>query len=88
MSDAIPLYKTDGVRSASGLKITKIEVIALSITLPRDFRGSVYSVPHKNALVTRIHTDHGPIGEAVNGEGAAAIQREMTEIIERDSRHC
>ena len=81
---SIPLYKTDGVRSASGLKITKIEVIALSITLPRDFRGSVYSVPQKNALVTRIHTDHGPIGEAVNGEGAAAIQREMTEIIERE----
>jgi D-galactarolactone cycloisomerase len=61
---SIPLYKTDDVRSASGLKITKIEVIALSITLPRDFRGSVYSVPQKNALVTRIHTDHGPIGEA------------------------
>ena len=81
---SIPLYKTDDVRSASGLKITKIEVIALSITLPRDFRGSVYSVPQKNALVTRIHTDHGPIGEAVNGEGAAAIQREMAEIIERE----
>ncbi|MBV8511468.1 MAG: hypothetical protein JO289_15015, partial [Xanthobacteraceae bacterium] len=59
-----------------GLKITKIEVIALSIKLPRDYRGSVYSVPQKNALVTRIYADHGPIGEAVNGEGAAAIQRE------------
>ena len=81
---SIPLHKTDDVRSASGLKITKVEVIALSITLPRDFRGSVYSVPQKNALVTRVFTDHGPVGEAVNGEGAASIQREMVEIIERE----
>jgi D-arabinonate dehydratase len=72
------------MRSAQGLKITRIEVFALSVKLPRDFRGSVYSVPQKNALVTRIHTDHGPIGEAVNGEGAAGIQREMVEIIERE----
>jgi D-galactarolactone cycloisomerase len=69
---------------ARGLKITKIEVIALSIKLPRDYRGSVYSVPQKNALVTRISTDHGPIGEAVNGEGAAAIQREMVDIINNE----
>jgi L-alanine-DL-glutamate epimerase-like enolase superfamily enzyme len=69
---------------ARGLKITKVEVIALSIKLPRDYRGSVYSVPQKNALVTRIYTDHGPIGEAVNGEGAAAIQREMVEIINNE----
>src|SRR4051794_27958114 len=65
-------------------KITRIEVIALSVKLPRDFRGSVYSVPQKNALVTRIYTDHGPVGEAVNGEGAAAIQREMADIIEQE----
>src|SRR6201990_1277935 len=69
---------------ARGLKITKTEVIALSIKLPRDYRGSVYSVPQKHALVTRIYTDHGPIGEAVNGEGAAAIQREMVEIINNE----
>ena len=25
------------------------------------------------ALITRVYTDHGPIGEAVNGEGGAAI---------------
>jgi len=74
----------DAPQQARGLKIAKVEVIALSIKLPRDYRGSVYSVPQKNALVTRIYTDHGPIGEAVNGEGAAAIQREMVEIINNE----
>jgi D-arabinonate dehydratase len=69
---------------AAALKITRIEVIALNVPLPRDFRGSVYSVPQKNALITRIHTDHGPVGEAVNGEGGAAIQREMKEIIDKE----
>ena len=37
------------------MKIEKIEAIALSVKLPRDFRGSIYSVPQKNAIVTRIH---------------------------------
>src|SRR5262249_21173942 len=67
-----------------GLKISRIEVIALNVALPRDFRGSVYSVPQKNALITRVYTDHGPTGEAVNGEGGAAIQCEMKEIIDKE----
>jgi D-galactarolactone cycloisomerase len=75
--------KARDVRPA-GIKITKVEVIALNVPLPRDFRGSVYSVPQKNALVTRVHADHGPVGECVNGEGQAAIQRDMKEIIERE----
>src|SRR5262245_25535471 len=69
---------------AAALKITRIEVIALNVPLPRDFRGSVYSVPQKNALITRVYTDHGPVGEAVNGEGGAAIQREMKAIIDKE----
>src|SRR5262245_56484037 len=69
---------------AAALRITRIEVIALNVPLPRDVRGSVYSVPQKNALITRVHTDHGPVGEAVNGEGGAAIQREMKEIIDKE----
>src|ERR1043165_3956501 len=70
--------------ASAALKIARIEVIALNVPLPRDFRGSVYSVPQKNALVTRVYTDHGPVGEAVNGEGGAAIQREMKEIIDKE----
>ena len=66
------------------MKITGIEAIALQVKLPRDFRGSIYSVPQKNAVVTRIHTDHGPLGECVNGEGEAALQKPMVEIIEQE----
>jgi D-galactarolactone cycloisomerase len=76
------LNKQPDIRA--GLKITRIEVIALNVTLPRAFRGSVYSVPQKNALITRVYTDHGPVGEAVNGEGGAAIQREMKDIIDKE----
>ena len=66
------------------MKIEKIEAIALSVKLPRDFRGSIYSVPQKNAVVTRIHTDEGLIGHCVNGEGEAAIQPQMVQIIDKE----
>ena len=51
--------------------IQSIDVTMVQIPLPRDFRGSVYSVTHKNALITRVRTHDGAIGEAVNGEGQA-----------------
>ncbi len=63
------------------MKITRVEAIALQMKLPRDFRGSIYSVPQKNAVVTRIHTDEGVLGECVNGEGEAALQKPMVDII-------
>ncbi len=66
------------------MKIEKIEAIALSIKLPRDFKGSIYSVPQKNAVVTRITTDEGLVGHCVNGEGEAAIQPQMVQIIDKE----
>jgi D-arabinonate dehydratase len=53
--------------------IESIDVTMVQIPLPRDFRGSVYSVTHKNALITRVRTRDGVVGEAVNGEGQAPI---------------
>ena len=35
----------------------------VGIALPRDFRGSVYSVTHKNALITRVRTRDGGVHE-------------------------
>ena len=66
------------------MKIAKVEAIALQVKLPRDFKGSIYSVPQKNAIVTRIQTDEGLVGECVNGEGEAALQKPMIEIIEQE----
>jgi D-arabinonate dehydratase len=51
--------------------IQSVDVTMVQIPLPRDFRGSVYSVTHKNALITRVRTRDGAVGEAVNGEGQA-----------------
>src|SRR6185369_11519816 len=53
--------------------IETIDCTMVQIALPRDFRGSVYSVTHKNALITRVRTRDGAVGEAVNGEGQAPI---------------
>ena len=53
--------------------IESIDITMVQIPLPRDFRGSVYSVTHKNALITCVRTRDGVVGEAVNGEGQAPI---------------
>ena len=65
MSTAELARTLDEAPNAGALKITRIEVIALNVALPRDFRGSVYSVPQKNALITRVYTDHGPVGRSI-----------------------
>jgi D-arabinonate dehydratase len=49
--------------------ISRIEAVLVSVPLKRDYRGSTYSVPQKNAIITRIHTDDGLVGECANGEG-------------------
>lgn len=50
-------------------KITRVEAVLVSVPLKRDFGGSTYNVPEKNAILTRIHTDDGLVGECANGEG-------------------
>jgi D-galactarolactone cycloisomerase len=62
-------------------RIEAIEVTMVQIPLPRDFRGSVYSVTHKNALITRVRTTDGRIGEAVNGEGDTAIHIATSKVL-------
>ncbi|MDB5534421.1 MAG: mandelate racemase/muconate lactonizing enzyme family protein [Hyphomicrobiales bacterium] len=66
------------------VKITRIEAIHVRIALPRDFRGSIYHVPEKNAVITRIYTDHGPMGEAINGEGNAESHAAAVKVIETE----
>lgn len=50
-------------------KITRVEAVLVSVPLKRDYKGSTYNVPEKNAIITRIHTDDGLVGECANGEG-------------------
>jgi D-arabinonate dehydratase len=53
--------------------IHSIDVTMVQCALPRNFGGSTYSVTHKNALITRVRTRNGLVGEAVNGEGQADV---------------
>ena len=65
-------------------KITRIEATHISIKLPRDFSGSIYSVPEKNAVITRVFTDDGPVGEAINGEGSRAMMAATHDVLTRE----
>jgi D-galactarolactone cycloisomerase len=62
-------------------RIAAIEATLVSIPLPRDFRGSVYHVTAKNCLITRVRTESGAVGEAVNGEGDIAIHRAAAKLL-------
>ena len=42
--------------------ITRVEAVLVRVPLKRNYRGSSYSVPEKNAIITRIHTDDGLVG--------------------------
>lgn len=46
----------------------------------RDFRGSVYSVTHKTALLTAIRLDDGATGVSVDAEGDAETFRTTLKI--------
>ena len=66
------------------MKITKVETTLLSVTLNRDYRGSVYSVPRKHAIITRVHTDDGLIGHCVNGEGSLESHKQARDIVDHE----
>ncbi|WP_439589741.1 mandelate racemase/muconate lactonizing enzyme family protein [Hydrogenophaga sp.] len=61
-------------------RIQDVQVDLLSIPLPRDFRGSVYSVTNKMALLTTIRLDDGSTGISVNGEGDVETFRTALKI--------
>jgi D-galactarolactone cycloisomerase len=61
--------------------IESIDVTMVQIALPRDFGGSTYSVTHKNALITRVRTKDGLVGEAVNGEGQADVLKAARKLL-------
>jgi D-arabinonate dehydratase len=57
-------------RSASppiNAKIERIETIPLKVKLDRPAAGSTLKLTHRCAIVTRIHTDAGVVGECYNG---------------------
>jgi D-galactarolactone cycloisomerase len=64
--------------------ITRIEAVLITVPLKRDYRGSTYSVPQKNAIITRIHTDEGLVGECANGEGRIEAHEAAFAILQHE----
>jgi D-arabinonate dehydratase len=55
------------VSAAADARIVRIEVIPLKVKLDRDAVGSNLKFTHRHAIVTRVHTDAGVVGECFNG---------------------
>ncbi|MDA0656439.1 MAG: mandelate racemase/muconate lactonizing enzyme family protein [Proteobacteria bacterium] len=54
------------------MKIDKVEAIAIEVPLPKPFAGATYTVPTRNTVITRIHTDDGLVSEVFNGDNRKA----------------
>src|SRR5437868_8770917 len=52
---------------AADVRITRIETIPLKVRLDRTAVGSNLKFTHRCAIVTRVHTDAGVVGECFNG---------------------
>lgn len=74
--------------------IDRIEAIAIRIPLSKVFGGSVYAVPSRCTVVTRLYLKDGPTAEVYNGDNrdhgpevAAIVNEELApEIVGRDVR--
>lgn len=71
------------------MKITRIETVPIEVPLKKVFRGSHYSMASRAALITRVYTDEGVIGESYNGDDpdrqleiARIIHEELTPRLE------
>ena len=62
------------------LRIESIECVALSMPLPRTFRGSNYFMTHRCTIITRVRTSAGIVGECYNGD-EFETQAEVVRII-------
>ena len=50
------------------MRIEKIEAIAISIPLKKNFGGSTYDVTKRCTVITRIRTDDGLVSAVYNGD--------------------
>lgn len=52
----------------SSLTIARIETVPIRVPLARTYRGSGYHMTHRSTVITRVHTEQGPVGEAYAGD--------------------
>ena len=65
---------------AADARIVRIEAIPLKVALDRAASGSTLKFTHRCAVVTRIHTDAGVVGESYNG-GDDELQAPIVRMI-------
>lgn len=63
------------------MRISRIETIPIEVPLTKVFRGSHYSMGSRAALITRVHTDEGLVGESYNGDDPDT-QLEIARIVQ------
>lgn len=63
----LPDARSASPRIPADVRIERIETIPLKVKLDRPAAGSTLKLTHRCAIVTRIHTDAGVVGECYNG---------------------
>jgi len=67
MNGPVSARAVEATAGAPAARIVRIEAIPLKVKLERDAVGSNLKFTHRHAIVTRIHTDAGVVGECFNG---------------------
>jgi L-alanine-DL-glutamate epimerase-like enolase superfamily enzyme len=66
------------------LTIESIETIPVRIPLPFTYKGSYYRMRNRCAIVTRVRTAEGIVGEAYNADEDEPLQSEIRAIIHEE----
>src|SRR5690606_38083427 len=69
---------------AAASSMERIEVIAAEVPLERAYAGSIYAITHRTAVVTRVTTRDGIVGEALNTVGEKGLLPGLVRIIEEE----
>ena len=76
------------------MKLKSIDVIAIEIPLPSPMLGATYSVPTRNAIITRLTTEDGLTSEVFNGDNretgreiCAIIRDKLWPVIQGEDIH-
>lgn len=65
-------------------RIESVEAFAFAVPLERRFEGSIYAITHRTAIVARVRTADGLVGEGLNNIGEKELLPGIVRIIETE----
>ena len=65
------------------MRIERIEAVPIEIPLSRTFGGSVYAVPSRCTVITRLQLKDGPLAEVYNGDNRSH-GRELARLVQAE----